>query len=59
MVALILFICITLAQNAIVDLWSVVLMLAGLAILLFTKSQPYVLVIAGFVLGLLRVLILS
>lgn len=58
-VALILFICISLAQNALVDVWTLGLMLAGLAVLLFTKSQPYVLVIAGFVLGLLRVLILS
>lgn len=58
-VALILFVCITLAQNALVDIWTVLVMLAGMAVLLFTKAQPYVLVIAGLVLGLLRVFILS
>jgi len=58
-VALILFVCISLAQNALVDVWTVLALLAGLAVLLFTKAQPYVLVLAGFVLGILRVLIVS
>ncbi len=58
-VALILFVCISRAQNAWVDVWTVLALLAGLAVLLFTKAQPYVLVLAGFVLGILRVLIVS
>ncbi|HBO34469.1 MAG TPA: chromate transporter [Anaerolineaceae bacterium] len=58
-VALILFVCISLAQNALVDAWTVLAMLAGLAVLLFTKAQPYVLVLAGFVLGILRILIIT
>ncbi len=55
-VALIIFVCISLAQNALVDVWTVLLLLAGLAVLLFTNAQPYVLVLAGFVLGTLRIL---
>ena len=58
-VALILFVCINLARNALIDVWTVLAMLAGLAVLLFTKAQPYVLVIAGFVLGIAKVLIVS
>ena len=56
-VALILFVCISLGQNALVDIWTVFALLAGLAVLLFTKAQPYMLVLAGFVLGILRMLI--
>lgn len=58
-VALILFVCINLAQNALVDIWTVVALLAGLAVLLLTEAQPYVLVLAGFILGILRMLIFS
>ena len=58
-VALILFVCINLARNALIDVWTVLVLLAGLAVLLFTKAQPYVLVIAGFVLGIAKVLIVS
>ncbi len=58
-VALILFVCINLAQNALVDIWTVVALLAGLAVLLLTKAQPYVLILAGFILGFLRILIFS
>ncbi len=49
-----LFVCINLAQNALVDIWTILAMLAGLAVLLFTEAQPYVLVIAGFAIGILR-----
>ncbi|MEL7627023.1 MAG: chromate efflux transporter [Anaerolineaceae bacterium] len=57
-VALILFVSINLAKNALVDVWTVLALLAGVAVLLFTEAQPYVLVAAGFVLGILRVLII-
>lgn len=57
-VALILFICFSLGKNALVDVWTWLAMLAGLAVLVLTKAQPYVLVIAGFALGLLRVLLI-
>ena len=57
-VALIIFVCINLGQNALVDVWTVLALLAGLAVMLFTNAQPYVLVLAGFVLGILRVLIM-
>lgn len=56
-VALILFVCVSLAQNALVDVWTVLALLAGLAVLLLTKAQPYVLVLAGFVLGILRIFV--
>ena len=56
-VALILFVCINLAQNALVDVWTVLALLAGLAAMLFTKAQPYMLVLAGFVLGILRIFV--
>ena len=58
-VALILFVCINLAQNALIDVWTVLALIAGLAVLLFTKAQPYVLVLAGFILGILRILIIT
>ena len=58
-VALILFVCFSLAQNALVDVWTVLALLGGLSVLLFTKAQPYVLVLAGFVLGILRMLLIS
>lgn len=57
-VALILFICISLGKNALVDIWTVAAMLAGLAVLLLTKAQPYILVIAGFVIGIVRLLLI-
>ena len=58
-VALIFFVCISLAQNALVDVWTILVLLAGLVVLLFTKAQPFVLVLAGFILGILRMLIFS
>jgi chromate transporter len=58
-VALIIFVCINLGQNALVDVWTVLALLAGLAVMLFTNAQPYVLVLAGFVLGILRILIIT
>jgi chromate transporter len=57
-VALVLFVCINLAQSALVDVWTVLAMLAGLAVLIFTKAQPYVLVIAGFAIGILRMVLM-
>ncbi len=57
-VALVLFVCINLAQNALVDIWTILAMLAGLAVLLFTEAQPYVLVIAGFAIGILRMVLI-
>lgn len=53
-VALILFVCISLGQNALIDIWTWLAMLAGLAVLVLTKAQPFVLVIAGLALGILR-----
>jgi len=58
-VAMILFVSYNLAQNALVDVVTIIAMIGGLAVLLFTKAQPYVLVIAGFVLGILRIIIMS
>ncbi|MDD4577394.1 MAG: chromate efflux transporter [Anaerolineaceae bacterium] len=58
-VALILFVSYSLAQNALVDVWTVLALVGGLAVLLFTQAQPYVLVGAGFVLGILRILIIT
>ncbi len=58
-VAMILFVCINLAQNALVDVWTILALAGGLAVLLFTEAQPYVLIIAGLVIGILRVLIIT
>ena len=58
-VAMILFVCINLAQNALVDVWTILALAGGLAVLLFTEAQPYVLVVAGLILGVLRVLIIT
>jgi len=56
---MILFVCINLAQNALVDVWTILALVGGLAVLLFTEAQPYVLVVAGLILGVLRVLIIT
>lgn len=53
-VALILMVCVNLAQNALVDAWTIVILVAGLAVLMFTKAQPYVLVLAGLAMGLIK-----
>ncbi len=58
-VAMILFVSYNLAQNALVDVVTISAMIGGLAVLLFTEAQPYVLVIAGFVLGILRIIIIT
>jgi len=57
-VALILLVCVNLAQNALVDVWTIVILAAGLAVLMFTKAQPYVLVLAGLAMGLIKALVL-
>lgn len=57
-VALILFVSINLGQNALVDVWTVLAMLAGLAVLTFTEAQPYHLIIAGLGLGIIRALLI-
>ena len=56
-VVLILFVSINLGQNALVDVWTVLAMLAGLAVLTFTEAQPYHLIIAGLALGIIRALL--
>lgn len=56
-VALILMVCVSLAHNALVDVWSVLFLVAGLAALMFLKAQPYMLVLAGLAMGLVKALI--
>jgi len=55
-VALIISIAVTMAKNAVVDIWTGLLLAAGLAGLLLLKLTPYWLVLAGFVVGLAKVL---
>ncbi|HPY32566.1 MAG TPA: chromate efflux transporter [Anaerolineaceae bacterium] len=55
-VALVITIAITMAKNAIVDVWTGLLLAAGLAGLFLLKLTPYWLVLAGFVVGLAKVL---
>jgi len=56
-VALILMVCVSLAQNALVDVWTVLILAAGLAALIWLKAQPYMLVLAGLALGLVSALL--
>ncbi len=56
-VALILMVCVDLARNALVDVWTGLLLLAGFLAMLLLKAQPYVLVLAGLAMGLIRALI--
>jgi len=55
-VALIISIAVTMAKNAIVDVWTGLLLAAGLAALLLLKLTPYWLVLAGFLVGIAKVL---
>jgi len=55
-VALVITIAITMAKNAVVDVWTGLLLAAGLAGLFLLKLTPYWLVLAGFVVGLAKVL---
>lgn len=57
-VALILMVCVTLAQNALVDVWTVLILLAGFLAMLLLKAQPYMLVLAGLAMGLIKALVL-
>lgn len=57
-VALILMVCVDLAQNALVDVWTVLLLVAGFLAMLLLKSPPYVLVLAGLAMGLIKALFL-
>ena len=56
-VVLLLFVSINQGQNALVDAWTVLAMLAGLAVLTFTEAQPYHLIIAGVALGIFSALL--
>lgn len=57
-VALILMVCVSLAQNALMDVWTVLILLAGFLALLLLKAQPYMLVLAGLAMGLIKALVL-
>ena len=56
-VAMILFVCISLGQNALVDIWTWLALFAGLAVLFLTEAQPYVLILAGLGIGILKIVI--
>lgn len=57
-VALILMVCVSLAKNALVDIWTVAILVAGLLAMLLLKAPPYVLVLVGMAMGLVKALIL-
>jgi chromate transporter len=57
-VALILMVCVSLAQNALVDVWTVLILAAGFLAMILLKAPPYILVLAGLLMGLLKALIL-
>ena len=57
-VALILMVCVSLAQNALVDVWTVLILFAGFLAMLLLKAQPYMLVLAGLAMGLIKALVL-
>jgi chromate transporter len=56
-VALILMVSITLAQNGVVDIWTALLALGGLAALIFLKLPPWVLVLSGLAMGALKIFV--
>ena len=56
-VALILMVCVNLAQNALVDVWTILILAAGFLAMMLLKAQPYVLVLAGLTMGLIKALI--
>lgn len=56
-VALILMVCVDLAQNALVDGWTVLVFVAGLLAMMLLKAQPYMLVLAGLAMGLIKALV--
>lgn len=57
-VALILMVCVSLAQNALVDVWTVLILAAGFLAMILLKAPPYMLVLAGLVMGLVKALML-
>ncbi len=56
-IALMLTICLTIAQNAIVDIWTFLVMAAGILILFFLKWDSIWLVLGGAIIGLARYLL--
>lgn len=56
-VALILMVSVTLAQNGVVDVWTALLALGGLAGLIFLKFPPWVLVLSGLAMGALKIFV--
>ncbi|HOE34961.1 MAG: chromate efflux transporter [Chloroflexi bacterium] len=56
-VALIITIAVTMAKNAVVDVWTALLLAAGLAGLFLLKLTPYWLVLAGIMIGLAKALL--
>jgi chromate transport protein ChrA len=56
-VALILMVCVELARNALVDVWTILILVAGFLAMLMLKAPPYMLVLAGLAMGLIRALI--
>lgn len=56
-VALILMVSVTLAQNGVVDIWTALLALGGLAGLIFLKFPPWVLVLSGLAMGALKIFV--
>ncbi|HPR34619.1 MAG TPA: chromate efflux transporter [Anaerolineaceae bacterium] len=56
-VALILMVCVGLARNALVDVGTGVILLAGFLAMLLLKAPPYMLVLAGLAMGLIKALV--
>lgn len=56
-VALILMVCVSLAQNALVDVWTVLILAAGFLVMLLLKAPPYMLVLSGLLMGLVKALV--
>jgi chromate transporter len=56
-IALMLTICLTIAQNAIVDIWTFLVTAAGILILFFLKWDSIWLVLGGAIIGLARYLL--
>lgn len=56
-VALILMVCVSLAQNALVDVPTGLILLAGFLAMLLLKAPPYMLVLAGLAMGLIKALV--
>lgn len=57
-VALILMVCVNLAQNALVDVWTILILAAGFLAMMLLKAPPYMLVLAGLAMGLIKAILL-